>query len=151
MLPDPSTSIESEQIPTTRSVPSGNSSIPDFTAMSPTVTENHDEAKPLSAIPTSTPDSELLSHSAGQQATRIMPIPSHLQSGVTNGNIDHKASNTRHESVTRSETSPTNQSPRRSAHTRSRSSTSQKPPVLLDTAICILLVLLFAIICRRMV
>ncbi|KAF8969790.1 ubiquitin-conjugating enzyme/RWD-like protein [Flammula alnicola] len=28
---------------------------------------------------------------------------------------------------------------------------SQKPPVLLDTAICILLVLLFAIICRRMV
>jgi len=28
---------------------------------------------------------------------------------------------------------------------------SQKPPLLLDTAICILLVLLFAIICRRMV
>jgi ubiquitin-conjugating enzyme E2 J1 len=28
---------------------------------------------------------------------------------------------------------------------------SQKPPVLLDTAICILFVLLFAIICRRMV
>jgi len=28
---------------------------------------------------------------------------------------------------------------------------SQKPPILLDAAICILLVLLFAIICRRMV
>lgn len=148
LLPDPSvptlTNTEPEPIPTTESVPSTDSSNPNFTAsaMPPTVTENHDEAKPFSTTPTSTPDSELLSHSAGQQATRIT---SHLQSDVTNGNIDQL--NTRRESVTRSETSPTNQSPRRSR----RSTTSQKPPVLLDTAICILLVLLFAIICRRVV
>lgn len=38
---------------------------------------------------------------------------------------------------------------RRSRGTTNRG--SQKPPVLLDTAICILLVLLFAIICRRVV
>lgn len=44
------------------------------------------------------------------------------------------------------------QESRRSNRSRSsRASRSQKPPMLLDTAICILLVLLFAIICRRMV
>ncbi|TFK42907.1 UBC-like protein [Crucibulum laeve] len=38
-----------------------------------------------------------------------------------------------------------------SGRTRAMRRSSQKPPLLLDTAICILLVLLFAIICRRMV
>jgi ubiquitin-conjugating enzyme E2 J1 len=39
----------------------------------------------------------------------------------------------------------------RRSHGTTNSRGSQKPPVLLDTAICILLVLLFAIICRRVV
>src|SRR6266511_1105400 len=154
LLPDPPTptstskeEVEPELIPTKEPVPSTNSSNPDFTAstMPPIVAENH-EADPTYPSLTSTPDirnSELLSHSAGQQGARITPIPSsHQQSDV---NIEAL-----HESVTKSETS-TNQAPRRSAHIRSRSTRSQKPPVLLDTAICILLVLLFAVICRRMV
>ncbi|PPQ89116.1 hypothetical protein CVT25_006488 [Psilocybe cyanescens] len=36
-------------------------------------------------------------------------------------------------------------------HVRATQRSTHKPPMLLDTAICILLVLLFAIICRRMV
>lgn len=72
----------------------------------------------------------------------------------THLNIHHNPSTppTNPENATRFEASTVPES-RRSNRSRSNhnASRSQKPPVLLDTAICILLVLLFAIICRRMV
>lgn len=79
----------------------------------------------------------------------------HPQSPGSSGNNDTKSTQPitarMNFSDLRSETF-VGQRSRRSSHNRGpTNNSSQKPPLILDTAICILLVLLFAIICRRVV
>jgi len=101
----------------------------------------------ISSLPTEAPDES-------QNAEAGLPTrPDALTSHAPRLNTDHDTSNrpsTHPEAATRIETSG---ELHRSNHSRGNHnlSSSQKPPVLLDTAICILFVLLFAIICRRVV
>jgi ubiquitin-conjugating enzyme E2 J1 len=146
LLPDPpSQSSPESSVPTTISGPVATVLSEEPVDASPTVdtptaTEPREDVTPIIASPIpSTASQAQAVHSpvAIQEATTASEEPS--------APVQVAAS----EPTTLPPSVPavvTQNTPRHAAH-----SSSQKPPVLLDTAICILLVLLFAIICRRVV
>jgi len=150
LLPDPPLTTDQEQGDTAleRAV----TSTTEFSALSTEAIANSTNSSPSEAeargkqtLPSARTDGLSELPTQPDNLSRTIPISAHL-------NADHNTSSTptNSENATRVGTPLVTQESRRSTRSRNLSRT-QKPPVLLDTAICILLVLLFAIICRRMV
>jgi ubiquitin-conjugating enzyme E2 J1 len=120
-------------------------------AKTPTLTTSTSTAVGISEANPATPASVQIPSDSKSSGPHPQFEPSARSSEISNNDIDSKRTITARMNFDNlgSETSTVFRSRRSRGTTNSRG--SQKPPVLLDTAICILLVLLFAIICRRVV